>query len=197
MASVTVLMFGKMDSGTRTCNQRIDQQGNDSRLLVEENTELKNMFEELQIEQKSTSKKLVQENTILENEVKKLSTKLEGLEEIKRTIGNLETKLEGLEGIKRSIGILETKFESLDEFQVEQKNTSKNLVQKITILENEVNKLQRTIGNLEVLEEIQSKIVHLETTFERLEELQGEQKNSSKKQEQISLEEFQSKIGNL
>ena len=60
VASVTVLMFGKMDSGTRTCNQRIDQQGNDSRLLVEENAELKNMFEEFQIEQKNTSIKLIQ-----------------------------------------------------------------------------------------------------------------------------------------
>ena len=120
MSSVTVLMFGKMDNGTKWCNQRIDQrwskgisladtldkrlteQENNSRILGEENVELKKMFDELQIEEKNASKKLVLENTILKNK----------LEELQKKVENFEAKSEGLQ-----------------ELHGEQTNTSKKLVQ--------------------------------------------------------------------
>ena len=115
VASVTVLMLGKID------NQRIDQglskgvslsesldkrltaQENNSRLLVAENAELKNMFEELQGEQNNTSKKL--------EELQEKMKNLEGLEELQKKVNNFQTRLNELEE------------------QGEQKNTSKKVVQ--------------------------------------------------------------------
>ena len=109
-------MLGKID------NQRIDQglskgvplsesldkrltaQENNSRLLVAENAELKNMFEELQGEQNNTSKKL--------EELQEKMKNLEGLEELQKKVNNFQTRLNELE-----------------ELQGEQKNTSKKVVQ--------------------------------------------------------------------
>ena len=131
-------MFGKMDKGTKTCNQRIDERWNksisladsldrrltelenNSRILVGENADLKKIFDELQIELRNTSQ-LVQENTGLKNE----------LNDLQRKIKNLETKLGGLEKLQEEQEITLKKLEqdntSLREFQSEIGNLEKKV----------------------------------------------------------------------
>ena len=89
---------------SESLDKRLTAQENNSRLLVEEIAELKNMFEELQGEQKNTSKTL--------EELQEKMKNLEGLEELQKTVNNFGTRLNELE-----------------ELQGEQKNTSKKVVQ--------------------------------------------------------------------